>query len=101
MTDQANYSHFLSNPVAKPPCRMFNAQMYGFFVSGCEQKMQQYVDATLNLLATESTSFNVLGSITHSIDQLVVHWLLGSRHLNHTVLLLYKSLLITNGKLGR
>ena len=62
MTDQTNYSHFLSNPVAKPPCRMINAQMYGFFVSGCEQKMQQYVDATLNLLATESTSFNVLGS---------------------------------------
>ena len=101
MTDQANYSHFLSNPVAKPPCRMINAQMYGFFVSGCEQKMQKYVDATLNLLATESTSFNVLGCITHSIDLLVVHWLLGSRHLNHTVLLLYKSLLITNGKLGR
>ena len=73
MTDQANYSHFLSNPVAKPPCRMINAQMYGFFVSGCEQKMQQYVDATLNLLATESTSFNVLGCITHSIDLLVVH----------------------------
>jgi hypothetical protein len=62
MTDHSNYSHFLSNPVAKPPCRMTNAQMYGFFVSACEQKMQVYVDTTLNLLATDSVSFNVLGS---------------------------------------
>ncbi|TGV20858.1 acetoacetate decarboxylase [Pseudoalteromonas sp. MEBiC 03607] len=62
MTDHSNYSHFLSNPVAKPPCRMTNAQMYGFFVSACEQKMQAYVDTTLNLLATDSVSFNVLGS---------------------------------------
>ncbi|WP_240704524.1 acetoacetate decarboxylase [Pseudoalteromonas sp. MEBiC 03607] len=36
--------------------------MYGFFVSACEQKMQAYVDTTLNLLATDSVSFNVLGS---------------------------------------
>ncbi|MCF2902408.1 acetoacetate decarboxylase [Pseudoalteromonas sp. OFAV1] len=62
MSDHSNYSHFLSNPVAKPPCRMTNAQMYGFFVSACEQKMQAYVDTTLNLLATDSVSFNVLGS---------------------------------------
>tara|TARA_B100002049_G_scaffold112309_1_gene82884 strand:+ start:830 stop:1708 length:879 start_codon:yes stop_codon:yes gene_type:complete len=41
---------------------MTNAQMYGFFVSACEQKMQAYVDTTLNLLATDSVSFNVLGS---------------------------------------
>jgi len=41
---------------------MTNAQMYGFFVSACEQKMQVYVDTTLNLLATDSVSFNVLGS---------------------------------------
>ena len=25
----APYQHFLSNPIAKPPCRMHNANMYG------------------------------------------------------------------------
>lgn len=63
MTNPYKYCHFLSNPVAKPPCRMINAAMYGFFVSACEQKMQQYVDATLNTVANDSVSFNVLGSV--------------------------------------
>ncbi|MEZ7278913.1 acetoacetate decarboxylase [Pseudoalteromonas sp. 68 DY56-GL68] len=61
MSTNQTYSHFLSNPVAKPPCRMLNASMYGFFVSASEQKMQQYVDATLNTLANDATTFNVLG----------------------------------------
>ena len=61
MSTNQTYSHFLSNPVAKPPCRMLNANMYGFFVSASEQKMQHYVDVTLNKLANDSTTFNVLG----------------------------------------
>ena len=31
------------------------------FVSASEQKMQHYVDVTLNKLANDSTTFNILG----------------------------------------
>ncbi len=63
MKGQPEYSHFLSNPVAKPPCRMINAAMYGFFVTATEQKMQQYIDTTLNQLVSDTISFRVLGSL--------------------------------------
>ena len=55
------YSHFLSNPVAKPPCRMTNANMYGFFAKIDPSKVQHYIDSTLNLVATEQLYFKGLG----------------------------------------
>ena len=55
------YSHFLSNPVAKPPCRMTNANMYGFFAKIDPSKVQHYIDSTLNLVATEQLYFKGIG----------------------------------------
>ena len=40
----APYQHFLSNPIAKPPCRMHNANMYGFFAEIESNKAQKYID---------------------------------------------------------
>ncbi|KPH59688.1 acetoacetate decarboxylase [Pseudoalteromonas porphyrae] len=62
MTDQHKlYRHFLSNPVAKPPCRMTNANMYGFFIKIDQTKVQAYISNTLNTVATEDTYFKGLG----------------------------------------
>ena len=55
------YRHFLSNPVAKPPCRMSNANMYGFFAKIDQLKVQNYIDSTLNLVATEELYFKGIG----------------------------------------
>lgn len=55
------YSHFLSNPVAKPPCRMSNAKMYGFFAKIDPLKVQNYIDSTLNLAATDELYFKGIG----------------------------------------
>lgn len=55
------YSHFLSNPVAKPPCRMSNANMYGFFAKIDQLKVQNYIDSTLNLVATDERYFKEIG----------------------------------------
>ncbi|MBB1433122.1 acetoacetate decarboxylase family protein [Pseudoalteromonas sp. SG43-6] len=55
------YSHFLSNPVAKPPCRMTNANMYGFFAKIDQDKVQQYIDTTLNIVATDELYFKGIG----------------------------------------
>lgn len=55
------YSHFLSNPVAKPPCRMSNANMYGFFAKIDQLKVQNYIDSTLNLVATDERYFKGIG----------------------------------------
>jgi len=55
------YQHFLSNPIAKPPCRMTNANMYGFFAEVEVEKVQQYIDSTLNIAATDSMTFKALG----------------------------------------
>lgn len=55
------YQHFLSNPIAKPPCRMTNANMYGFFAEIEIEKVQQYIDSTLNKAAPDATTFNALG----------------------------------------
>ena len=55
------YSHFLSNPVAKPPCRMSNANMYGFFAKIDQLKVQNYIDSTLNLVATDELYFKGIG----------------------------------------
>ena len=55
------YSHFLSNPVAKPPCRMTNANMDGFFAKIDQDKVQQYIDTTLNIVATDELYFKGIG----------------------------------------
>ncbi len=55
------YQHFLSNPIAKPPCRMTNAKMYGFFIHIDEVKVQQFIDNTLNVAVTPHTRFEGIG----------------------------------------
>lgn len=55
------YQHFLSNPIAKPPCRMTNAKMYGFFTQVDEIKVQQFIDSTLNIAAPPHTRFEGVG----------------------------------------
>lgn len=55
------YQHFYGNPVAKPPCRMINALMYGFFVKGDANCLQRYLDSTLNSVEHEQYHFSVLG----------------------------------------
>jgi hypothetical protein len=42
------FSRFPGNVIAKPPCRMTNANMYGFFVKGDTSTIQTYLDETLN-----------------------------------------------------
>ncbi|MEQ2354771.1 acetoacetate decarboxylase [Pseudoalteromonas piscicida] len=55
-----DYQHFYSNPIAKPPCRMLNAQMYGFFVKGNKSTIQTYVDKTLNSVSSSEFVFRAL-----------------------------------------
>ncbi|MDW7548304.1 acetoacetate decarboxylase [Pseudoalteromonas sp. McH1-7] len=55
-----DYRHFYSNPIAKPPCRMLNAQMYGFFVEGEKAKIQAYIDSTLNTVPSSDFTFKAL-----------------------------------------
>ena len=57
----APYQHFLSNPIAKPPCRMHNANMYGFFAEIESNKAQKYIDSTLNIGEEGNIYFKILG----------------------------------------
>ncbi|MFC3031208.1 acetoacetate decarboxylase [Pseudoalteromonas fenneropenaei] len=54
------YQHYLGNPIAKPPCRMLNALMYGFFITGSKTIIQDYVDNTLNAVKSPDFSFKAL-----------------------------------------
>ncbi|WP_462174236.1 acetoacetate decarboxylase family protein [Pseudoalteromonas xiamenensis] len=54
------YQHFLGNPVAKPPCRMLNALMYGFFVKGDLDVIQRYIDNTLNVVQSPDFEFKAM-----------------------------------------
>ncbi|TMP34287.1 acetoacetate decarboxylase [Pseudoalteromonas rubra] len=56
------YRHFLGNPIAKPPCRMLNAMMYGFFVKGKIEKIQAFFDATLNSVPNETNTYKAISS---------------------------------------
>ncbi len=56
------YRHFPGNPIARPPCRMLGANMYGFFLAADETAVQHYIDLTLNALATDSVRFKALSS---------------------------------------
>ncbi|MCK8102523.1 hypothetical protein [Pseudoalteromonas sp. 2CM36K] len=55
------YQHFLSNPIAKPPCRMHIATMYGFFAEIELAKSQRYIDSTLNVGVKGNIRFKILG----------------------------------------
>ncbi|CCQ12167.1 hypothetical protein PALB_30680 [Pseudoalteromonas luteoviolacea B = ATCC 29581] len=57
---QFPYRHYLGNPVAKPPCRMLNALMYGFFVKGDLELLQSYLDDTINSIEMDKTEFVAL-----------------------------------------
>ncbi|EWH12239.1 hypothetical protein DS2_00920 [Catenovulum agarivorans DS-2] len=42
------YARFPGQVIAAPPCRMLNANMYGFFIKGKQSSIQKYIDQTLN-----------------------------------------------------
>jgi len=54
------YARFPGNPVAKPPCRMTNADMYGFFIKGETATIQTYLDETLNSVPDDTCSYECL-----------------------------------------
>ncbi|MCF6434098.1 MULTISPECIES: acetoacetate decarboxylase [Pseudoalteromonas] len=56
------YQHFYGNPIAKPPCRMINAMMYGFFIKGTYVSIQSYIDNTLNSISNSEFHFKALSS---------------------------------------
>ncbi|WP_016954851.1 hypothetical protein [Catenovulum agarivorans] len=56
----ALYQHYLGNVVSKPPCKMTNANMYGFFIEGQLKQIQAYLDSTLNTVEIENTHFKAL-----------------------------------------
>ena len=55
-----SYRHFLGHPIAKPPCRMLNARMYGFFIKGTYSKITEFVNNTLNSMPSENVFFKPL-----------------------------------------
>ncbi|MBE0362348.1 hypothetical protein PULV_a2963 [Pseudoalteromonas ulvae UL12] len=58
------YVHFPGSVIAQPPCRMLNANMYGFFVKGELARIQAYLDMTLNTTATDAMRFKALSAYT-------------------------------------
>tara|TARA_Y100001956_G_C4119074_1_gene186399 strand:- start:561 stop:1544 length:984 start_codon:yes stop_codon:yes gene_type:complete len=58
--NSGSYQHFLGNPIAKPPCRMLNARMYGFFIEGKYDTITNFVDSTLNSVSTNDVYFKPL-----------------------------------------
>lgn len=50
------FARFPGSVIAKPPCRMTNANMYGFFVKGDTPTIQAYLDETLNSVPDSSGS---------------------------------------------
>jgi len=49
-SEQTPYAQFTSSVIAQPPCRMINANMYGFFIKGDINKIQTYLDETIGLV---------------------------------------------------
>jgi hypothetical protein len=54
------FSRFPGNVIAKPPVRMTNANMYGFFIKGETATIQQYLDETLNTVPDDSCNYECL-----------------------------------------
>lgn len=44
------FAQFPGSVIAQPPCRMLNANMYGFFVRGELDKIQHFLDQTVGLV---------------------------------------------------
>ncbi|MFT4940258.1 MAG: hypothetical protein ACI88A_003310 [Paraglaciecola sp.] len=63
-TQRPLFSRFPGNVVAKPPCRMLNANMCGFFVKGETELIQQYLDSTLNSVPSENVRYECLSPYT-------------------------------------
>ncbi|KPV95644.1 hypothetical protein AN214_02212 [Pseudoalteromonas sp. P1-9] len=61
---QPNFIQFPGNVIAEPPCRMLNANQYGFFVKGCSEKIQTYIDTTLNAVKSDEFRFKALSAYT-------------------------------------
>ena len=55
-----SYRHFLGNPIAKPPCRMLNARMYGFFIKGTYSTITEFINNTLNSVPSDNVFFKPL-----------------------------------------
>ncbi|WP_409523088.1 acetoacetate decarboxylase family protein [Nitrincola sp. MINF-07-Sa-05] len=62
MSDQTPYARFPGQVIAAPPCRMLNANMYGFFIKGNIVNIQQYIDETLNVVPLGKDRFQALMS---------------------------------------
>ncbi|MCU4677137.1 acetoacetate decarboxylase family protein [Catenovulum sp. 2E275] len=56
------YARFPGQVIATPPCRMLNANMYGFFIKGDAKCIQQYLDQTINQVKVDNMSFKALSS---------------------------------------
>jgi len=63
-THLPNFVQFPGNVIAQPPCRMLNANQYGFFVKGCISKIQAYIDKTLNVVKSDEFRFKALSAYT-------------------------------------
>jgi hypothetical protein len=59
-SDRPLFSRFPGNVIAKPPCRMTNANMYGFFIKGDTETIQKYLDQTLNSVPDTSGKYECL-----------------------------------------
>lgn len=62
MKNTTPYARFPGEVIAAPPCKMFNANMYGFFLQGDYDRIQAYLDQTVNLAAPGTDTFKALTS---------------------------------------
>ena len=58
------FIQYPGNVIAEPPCRMLNANMYGFFVKGCINKITNYINTTLNAVKNDDFHFKPLSAYT-------------------------------------
>ena len=63
-TNLPPFVQFPGNVIAQPPCRMLNANMYGFFVKGDIDKITNYIDKTLNTVKMKNMRFKPLSAYT-------------------------------------
>ena len=66
-----SYRHFLGNPIAKPPCRMLNAKMYGFFIKGTYSTITEFINNTLNSVPSDNVFSKLFQSIAYSPSQIL------------------------------
>ncbi len=56
------YAQFPGSFIFNPPCRMINANMYGFFIEGDLDTIQKFIDDTINTVWSEDFTFKALFS---------------------------------------